>query len=145
MLKGARVRALEPEKIEALQWLIQEDLGFQLHAAVQRVKYALSQQQEAEFVFNESGLDLRIPVQRAQFEEWIAEELAAIAGAVDSLLVNAGIAAGAVDRVFLTGGTSFVPAVERIFTERFEASRVRRGEAFTAVAHGLALQAGRMG
>jgi hypothetical chaperone protein len=145
MLKGARVRALEPEKIEALQWLIQEDLGFQLHAAVQRVKYALSQRQEAEFVFNESGLHLRIPVQRAQFEDWIVEELAAIAGAVESLLAGAGVAASAVDRVFLTGGTSFVPAVERIFTERFEASRVRRGEAFTAVAHGLALQAGRMG
>jgi hypothetical chaperone protein len=145
MLKGARVRALEPEKIEALQWLIQEDLGFPLHAAVQRVKYALSQQQEAAFVFNESGLHLRMAVQRSQFEGWIAEELGAIADAVDSLLVRTGVAAGAVDRVFLTGGTSFVPAVERIFTERFRASCVRRGEAFTAVAHGLAIQAARIG
>lgn len=143
MLKGARVRAVEPDKIEALQWLIQEDLGFQLHAAVQRVKYALSQEQEAEFVFNESGLHLNIPVQRAQFEGWIAEELAAIEGAVDGLLAKTGIAADAVDRVFLTGGTSFVPAVEGIFTGRFDAPRVRRGEAFTAVAHGLALEAAR--
>jgi hypothetical chaperone protein len=145
MLKGARVRALEPEKIEALQWLIQEDLGFQLHAAVQRVKYALSQELEAEFVFNESGLHLRIPVERAQFEGWIGEELAAIEGAVDGLLAGTGVAAGEIDRVFLTGGTSFVPAVERIFTERFDVERVRRGEAFTAVAHGLALEAARMG
>jgi hypothetical chaperone protein len=145
MLKGARVRALEPDKIEALQWLIQEDLGFQLHAAVQRVKYALSRDQQAEFVFNESGLHLLIPVDRTEFEEWIQEELAAIEGAVDSLLESTGVAPGDVDRVFLTGGTSFVPAVERIFTERFAAERVRRGEAFTAVAHGLALQAKRMG
>lgn len=144
MLKGAHVRALEPEKIEALQWLIQEDLGFQLHAAVQRLKYALSQHEEAEFAFAESGLHLRIPVRRDEFERWIGEELEAIAGAVDTLLATAGVADTAVDRVFLTGGTSFVPAVARIFAERFTASRVRRGEAFTAVAHGLALEAGRL-
>jgi hypothetical chaperone protein len=46
-----------------------------------------------------------------------------------------------VDRVFLTGGTSFVPAVRRIFESRFGAGRVKTGEAFTSVARGLALRA----
>ena len=141
ILKGAQVRALEPEKIEALQTLIEEDLGFQLHGAVQRLKYQLSRAEQAEFHFNEGGLNLRIPITRAEFEGWIADELASITGAVDELLNQTGIAAAQVDRVFLTGGTSFVPAVERIFTERFPAERVQRGEAFTAVAHGLALRA----
>ncbi len=141
ILKGAVVRALEPEKIEALQTLIEGDLGFQLHGAVQRLKYELSQAKEAEFRFGESGLALRIAVTRQQFEGWIAEELAAIAGAVDRLLEETGVAAGEIDRVFLTGGTSFVPAVEQIFAQRFPADRVTRGEAFTAVAHGLALRA----
>lgn len=143
ILKGARARALEPEKIEALQALIEYDLGFQLHAAVQQLKYALSQQQQAQFQFDalESGLRLRIPVTRAEFEGWIEEELALIAGAVDSLLTRAGVSPAAVDRVFLTGGTSFVPAVERIFSSRFSPERITRGEAFTAVAHGLALRA----
>ncbi len=141
ILKGARVRSLEPAKIEALQTLIDEDLGFQLHGAVQRLKYALSTREEAEFYFNEGGLQLKIPVTRAQFEEWIAEELAAVAAAIDALLHKTGVAAAAVDRVFLTGGTSFVPAVERIFTSRFAAEKIVRGEAFTAVAHGLALRA----
>ena len=141
ILRGAAVRALEPQKIEALQALIEEDLGFQLHGAVQRLKYQLSDQQQAEFRFDESGLHLRIPVTRQEFEGWIAEELAAVASAVDQLLAMTGIPASEIDRVFLTGGTSFVPAVEQIFTRRFSADRVTRGEAFTAVAHGLALHA----
>ena len=141
ILKGAGVRALEPAKIAALRALIDEDLGFQLHAAVQRLKYQLSEAEKAEFRFDEGGLDLRIPVTRKEFEQWIEEEIAAIAGAVDALLSQAGVAAGAVDRIFLTGGTSFVPAVEQIFRNRFPAERIGRGEAFTAVAHGLALRA----
>lgn len=38
ILKSARIRALEPEKIEALIAIVEQDLGFQLHQAVQRVK-----------------------------------------------------------------------------------------------------------
>jgi hypothetical chaperone protein len=44
-----------------------------------------------------------------------------------------------VDRVFLTGGTSLVPAVRAIFEERFGAGRVSAGGEFVSVAEGLAL------
>jgi hypothetical chaperone protein len=43
--------------------------------------------------------------------------------------------------VFLTGGSSFVPVVRRIFGARFGAERVRSGDEFTSVARGLALRA----
>ena len=42
---------------------------------------------------------------------------------------------------FLTGGSSFVPAVRRIFAKRFGEERIRSGNEFTSVAHGLALRA----
>jgi len=45
-----------------------------------------------------------------------------------------------VDRVFLTGGSSFVPAVRRIFETRFGAEKIRGGDEFTSVASGLALR-----
>jgi hypothetical chaperone protein len=141
ILKGARVRALEPEKIEALIHLIEEDLGYQLHQAVQRVKFELSRAENAEFRFREGSLDLRIPVTRQDFERWIAEELQRIEEAVDSLLQMTGASPADVDRVFLTGGTSFVPAVRRIFATRFGETRIRTGNEFTSVAHGLALRA----
>lgn len=141
ILKSARVRALEPERIEALINLIQEDLGYQLHQAVQRVKFDLSRSETAEFRFRDGSLDLRIPVTRTEFERWIEEELQRIETCVDSLLQGSGISPGDVDCVFLTGGTSFVPAVRRIFATRFGEKRIRSGNEFTSVAHGLALHA----
>lgn len=141
ILKSARIRALEPEKIDALIAIVDQDLGYQLHQAVQRVKYALSQHDSAEFRLRDGGLDLRIPVTRRDFETWIADELAAIEGAVDMVLRNAGMHPHDVDQVFLTGGSSFVPAVRRIFTSRFGKERIRGGHEFTSVARGLALRA----
>jgi hypothetical chaperone protein len=81
-------------------------------------------------------------VSRAEFERWIEPELAAIAGCVDGLLRRTRVPASAVDRVFLTGGSSLVPAVRRLFEERFGAERLRSGGELTSVASGLALRAG---
>ena len=141
ILKSARARALEPEKIAALIAIVDEDLGYQLHQAVQQVKFALSRSEAAEFRFHEAGLDLRIPVSRGEFELWIVEELQSIEQCMDSLLHGSGVDPRDVDRVFLTGGTSFVPAVRRIFAERFGEDRIRSGNEFTSVARGLALRA----
>jgi len=146
ILKSARIRALEPEKIEALISIVDEDLGYRLHQSVQQVKFALSQSERAEFRFRDTpkshvSIDLRIPVTRTEFEAWIAEDLRQIETCIDSLLSKAGVHPREVDRVFLTGGTSFVPAVRRIFSTRFGEDRIRSGNEFTSVAHGLALRA----
>lgn len=141
ILKGARIRGLEPEKIQALITLIEEDLGYQLHQAVQRLKFELSRSHGAEFHFRDGSMDLRIPVTRREFESWIENDLQAIEDSIDDLLNGAGIQSQSVDRVFLTGGSSFVPAVRRIFERRFGTDRMRSGNEFTSVAHGLALRA----
>jgi hypothetical chaperone protein len=141
ILKSARARAQEPEKIEALINLIEEDLGYQLHQAVQRLKVELSHHESAEFRFRDGSMDIVATVSRADFEGWIADDLQSIERCVDALLATSKVATYEVDRVFLTGGTSFVPAVRRIFESRFTASRVRTGNEFTSVARGLALRA----
>lgn len=141
ILRSARIRALEPEKIAALIAIVEQDLGYQLHQAVQRVKFELSGGHAAEFRFCEGGLDLRIPVTRGEFESWIAGELQTIEHCVDALLKTAGLSHREVDRVFLTGGTSFVPSVRRIFETRFGKDRIQSGDEFTSVARGLALHA----
>jgi hypothetical chaperone protein len=141
ILKSARIRALEPEKIQALITLIEEDLGYQLHQAVQLVKFELSRSHNAEFRFRDGSMDLRIPVTRREFEMWIKDDLQAIENSIENLLKSSGIHPRDVDRVFLTGGSSFVPAVRRIFETRFGKDRIRSGNEFTSVAHGLALRA----
>jgi hypothetical chaperone protein len=141
MLKGVHAQSLEPEKIGALIHFIKEDLGFQLHRAVQKVKCDLSNDQAATFQFSDGFVDLKAVVERASFEEWISEEVEQIARCVDSLLISSGIVPQDVDRIFLTGGSSFVPVVRKIFETRFGEKRIRGGNEFTSVARGLALKA----
>jgi hypothetical chaperone protein len=110
-----------------------------LHRATEQTKRALSQGPVAPFHIDHDLLRIETEVSREDFERWVAPELAAIAGCVDRLLARSGVAAHQVERVFLTGGSSLVPAVRRIFEERFESARIRAGDEFTSVASGLAL------
>ena len=141
MLRGVHAQSLEPEKIGALIHFIKEDLGFQLHRAVQKIKCDLSKDLVATFRFSDGFVDLAAVVERSSFEEWISEELGQISGCVDSLLSSSGVHPKDVDMVFLTGGSSFVPAVRKIFEARFGEKRIRGGNEFTSVARGLALRA----
>jgi hypothetical chaperone protein len=82
-------------------------------------------------------------VSRADFEAWIAPDLARIEGALDATLAAAGVDEGGVNRVFLTGGTSFVPAVRALMARRFGAERLEGGQEMVSIAVGLALIADR--
>jgi hypothetical chaperone protein len=140
ILQSIRAQSLEPDKIEALIQLIQEDLGFYLHSAVQRTKLELSSRDTTIFAFQVPGISISELVTRRHFETWIEEELQAIAACVDRLLTRTGVDAKDVDKVFLTGGSSFVPSVRKGFEKRFGAERLVVGGEFTSVAMGLALR-----
>jgi hypothetical chaperone protein len=131
--------AVEPEKIERLIEVLDENYGYRLYRAVSKLKEALSFEPEAEFRFEAGSIEIAAPVARSEFEGWIAPELGLIEGAVDRALANAGLAPEAVDRVFLTGGSSLVPAVRAIFHRRFAADRIETGAELESIAAGLAL------
>ncbi len=141
LLTRIKTDAVEPQKIAALIHLIKEDLGYQLHQSIQAVKYDLSNNLAATFRFSDGIVDLTAQVKRSSFETWISEELKQIETCLDSLLKTSGVHPREVDAVFLTGGSSFVPAVRKIFAARFGEQRIRTGNQFTSVAWGLALTA----
>ena len=131
--------SLEPEKLEIFIDLIDHDEGYPLYQAVSATKMALSAAEEAPFDFPPLGRGGHRSIRRSDFEGWIAEDLARIEGALDDVLDKTRTKPGEIDKVFLTGGTSFVPAVRRIFTERFERDRIESGGELLSIAHGLAL------
>jgi len=139
LLRTTQKRALEPEKIAALASVVEHDLGYRLHQAVQKLKIDLTAQESANFVLEADPVSLHEAVSRVDFEGWIAPELDSMSSSLDELMEKTNTSRAAVGHVFLTGGTSLVPAVRRIFTSRFGNDRVSSGEAFTSVAHGLAL------
>ena len=127
-----------PELVGRFVRLVESDQGYTLYKSVSDVKEALSRDESAEFHFKGPGFEIRETVTRGQFERWIAPELESIEAALDEVLANASITVRDVDRVFLTGGSSFVPAVRRIFERRFGAERVEAGNEFVSIANGLA-------
>ncbi len=132
-------QALEPEKLERFIDLIEHDEGYPLYQAVSATKMALSSQEEADFRFSPLGKAGEKTVRRTDFEQWIAGDLGRIEDALNDILAKTNTPASEIDKVFLTGGTSFVPAVRRIFTERFDADRIESGGELVSIAHGLAL------
>ena len=141
VLKQIRFQALAPEKLDALIELIDHDLGYRLYQAIESVKCNLSEQAHSQFHFNEAAITIEQPVRRNDFEQWTAPEIGAITACVDRLLANCNVAAHDVNAIFMTGGSSFVPAIRAIFEKKFPAVPIRAGQEFTSVAEGLALHA----
>ena len=140
MLRSIQLQSFEPEKIASLLHIVQNDLGFYLHQSVQAMKVELSLDPLGTFSFEDHVVQMKGRVKRSTFEGWIAEDLQKIRDCVDRLLITTNVGVSDVDRVFLTGGSSMVPAVRRIFEERF-GDRISSGSEFTSVAKGLALRA----
>ncbi|EKF58247.1 molecular chaperone Hsp70 family protein [Agrobacterium albertimagni AOL15] len=138
-LKSLVRQAEEPEKLELFIDLIDHDEGYPLYQAVSATKMALSSAEEADFRFAPLGKAGEKRVTRREFESWIADDLTRMEEALDEVLVKSNTEAGTIDKVFLTGGTSFVPAVRDIFHRRFDASRIETGGELVSIAHGLAL------
>lgn len=131
--------AAHPDRLRALLRLIRDELGYELYRTVSGVKAALSSADSVPLRFHHADFAIEQTIGRSEFETWIAPEIARIAATVDAALAEAGVAEDAIDKVFLTGGTSLVPAVRRVFTDRFGPAKVTGGGEFVSVAEGLAL------
>ena len=129
----------DPGPLEDFITLIEFDLGLALARAVSEAKLALSSKAHVEFRFSEDGIDIGAEIARADFETWIAPDLERVAATVDKVLADANVAPSEIDRVFLTGGTSFVPAVQTLFATRFGSARLVSADQFESIASGLAL------
>jgi len=148
MLKSPRVLAelrklakdaQDPDAIADFITVIEMDLGFGLYRAVSEAKTALSLSEQTELVFDMEGVTIREQVSRRDFERWIAPELSQIDAALDRVFTVSGRTPGDVDQVFMTGGSSFVPALRSLFESRFGAARLATGDQLQSIASGLAL------
>jgi hypothetical chaperone protein len=129
----------EPDKIETFVRFVEGDLAHSLYQAVSATKTALSKDVSARFDFDELDIRISAVVERRDFEQWIAQDLQDICRCIDEALEKAGLEADAIDKVFLTGGTSLVPAVRALFETRFAPEKLESGDELLSVASGLAL------
>jgi hypothetical chaperone protein len=129
-----------PRELGNLLALVEENLAYHLYRSVEAAKRELSTRPRARVQFDAGGILIDEPVTRAQFDAWTAPLRRQLLDAVAAVLARA---PGVVpDTVFLTGGTSYIPAVRDDFARLFGEGRLREGEGFTAVAAGLGRAAG---
>ena len=134
-LERATKSASDPDGLRRLMVLAEENLAFHLYRAVERAKRELSVAPRATVSFHEGAIDIEETLTVEEFERWTAPLRAELSSTVDRLLAAAGGATP--DAVFLTGGTSRIPSVRRMFEERFGAAVRADADAFTSVAAGL--------
>jgi hypothetical chaperone protein len=133
----------ELDKIQSFIDLVEDNQGYPLYKAVSEAKMRLSSDKSTTLKFPPLGSEFEVTITRHDFETWIAPDLHKIETTLDGTLRKSGVAEKDIERVFLTGGTSFIPAVRHLFTKRFGASRVESGSEFVSIAQGLALIAAR--
>ncbi|RYZ13031.1 MAG: Hsp70 family protein [Alphaproteobacteria bacterium] len=131
--------SLDPDRIRAFLAFLDADAGYPMYRAVSAAKMQLSHADEGVLSLHVAGVDIDRTIKRSEFESWIAPELAEIDGCVGRALDEAGLKDGEIDRVFLTGGSSFVPAVRGLFEKRFGASKIETGDQLVSIAYGLSL------
>ncbi|MEL6342580.1 MAG: Hsp70 family protein [Myxococcota bacterium] len=132
--------AEDPVGLGRLEELLREGWFYLLFQAVEATKIALSSQESATFSFKMGNIEIEESVARSDFEAAIGNEVNKLSSTVDALLASLSLPPDAIDVVFLTGGSSQIPAVRRLFTERFT-GRIADTDVFTSVGLGLGVEA----
>ena len=122
--------------IEALHDLVMYNLGFQLYRAIEQAKVTLSTEREAMLDFEEERISIHERITREEFDAASAHLIVELEETTDELLTRLPSSLK-IDSVFLTGGSSHVPAVRQLFARKFGAERLRTADAFTSVVEGL--------
>ena len=152
-LRGERTRADlqrlqqfadDPDAISHLMAIIEDNQGFHLHKSVEATKVALSSRESAEFRYEHEDFAIVASVRREDFEAWIADDVASIVAELDRTLADANLQPKDIARVFMTGGTAFVPSLRAEFAARFGAEKLSSGDELSSIAAGLAAKGQRM-
>jgi hypothetical chaperone protein len=134
----------EPEAVARFEALLEGNGAFFLFEEIEHAKSRLSTEDEARIVFHLDTIDVDVTITRREFEAMIADDLAKVAACMQGVLARAGVGAGDVDAVFVTGGSAQVPAVRALFVDEFGADRLRAQDYLTTVACGLGITAARI-
>lgn len=142
-LREVRRDSARPELIERLISVVESQRGHSIAIEVEGAKIALSDQASAHIPlpFIEGGLTAEPG--RADLVSSSRELTARIVASVQACLKQAGLAAGDVDALFLTGGTTQIPHVRAAVTGLVPDARLVQGDTFGSVGLGLTIEAQR--
>ncbi len=125
-------------KFKNLITLITKNLGYSVFHAIEQTKIALSSLNTAPFRYSRSNIEINEVISIEEYEGIISRDVIRISDYLDQFLATNGINTKDIDSLFLTGGTSLVPAIRNLFKSRFPEIPLNSGDNFISVANGLA-------
>jgi hypothetical chaperone protein len=138
-------RAREPEKVERLLAVLRRRIGHRLAFAVEEAKISLSTAERATLPLDFLEAGLAVTATRPRFDRAIGRGIDRLHMAASDCIALAGLAPDAIETVFLTGGSSRVPAVRTAIGRAAPAARLAGGSDLLSVALGLTEMAGSFG
>ncbi|WP_207479440.1 Hsp70 family protein [Arenibaculum pallidiluteum] len=142
-IRQVRREAKQPELFDRLLTVLEHNLGHALAMRAEGGKIMLSDWPSGEIDLDIVEPGLAAPVDRALMARAIAEPVDRITSLVRGCLGQAGVPPERVAAVFLTGGSTLLPAVRRAIVGIVPEARVVEGDKFGAVGLGLTLEARR--
>lgn len=140
-VRDLRAQATEPRLFERLLHVLRERLGHALAFAAENAKIGLSSHEAVSIALEVVEAGLAAQADRAGLARAIAAPVEGIGRAIRDCLDQAGLAAERIDHLFLTGGSTYVPAVRTIIEAQLPRATVVEGDRFGAIGLGLALEA----
>ena len=142
-LKALLREADAPERVGRMVRAVEDRRGHALAMAVEGVKVALSDDEATRLELKPLVGGPNPVVTRELFEEAVAAPLERIGARIGTVLAQAGIGPDAIGTVFMTGGSSRLPALRTLVAAHLPAARIATGDMLGSVGTGLALEAGR--
>ena len=142
-LKALVADSREPEKTRRLLKTIHHRLGHRIAFAVEDVKIALSNVEDASIALDFLEQGLTISATRERFQRSVKEKTDLLYATSTRCIASAGLTADSIDTIFFTGGSSLVPAVRNAITRAAPEARIATGSDFLSVALGLTREAER--
>ncbi|MEW5868862.1 MAG: Hsp70 family protein [Chloroflexota bacterium] len=143
-LEQAIQKGNAPARLKTLRALIFNDLAFSFYNRVEAAKIALSSQGAAVIELQDQNINLWELYTRFQFEKDILEYQQQIENVVLETVAASGLEPEQIDAVVKTGGSSSIPAFSAMLESLFGRERVKKTNAFSSVAAGLAIRAQEM-
>ncbi|MEH3146035.1 MAG: Hsp70 family protein [Methylobacterium frigidaeris] len=142
-IQGLRREVARPDLLERLATVIEMERGHTLAMAVEDAKIALSGEGTARIDLGWVEPDLAAPLTRDDLERHTAEQARRIGARIAACLAGAGLRDGALDALFLTGGSTRLPHVRAAILAAAPGARVVEGDTFGSVGTGLTIEAAR--
>ena len=140
-IRQVRYEAQQPELLDRLVRVLDEQRGHTLAMDVEGAKISLSEQSKSSIALDWMEKGLEASVGRKDLVNHTQRLADRIEARIDICLKQAGLAGAGVDAVFLTGGSVQLAHVRKAITSKLPAARVVDGDTFGAVGKGLTIEA----